>query len=387
MPRFARLSAAMCGALLPLALSAQKPLALAKPDAEFKEPFAQIGSLRELRDGRVLVVDPRDRTLQLIDFRSGVASQVGRQGAGPGEYGYPGRIVALPGDTSALHDPANGRYLLITPEGKPGETFKLAEAVATRLGNRGSIPRATDAQGRIFFEGAPFTAGRGGPTAANDSVPVMRYDRLTKTLDTLTYVQLGKGNVRITNMPGGGVSISVGIIAFMARDDWGPTPEGGVAVVRVGDYHVDRYTPSGARTAGPLVKFTPVRVTDAEKDTLRAERKARMSPRQAPAGGTDVTGPPPPELEFPEVKPPFVHWETFARPNGELWVLRSHKASDVPVYDIFNTTGTMVGQVALPARGRLVGFGNATAYVVRRDEDDLEYLQRYSLPAEVRFGR
>src|SRR5690242_3721427 len=90
----------LVSALLPrIALHAQQPVVLGKPDAEFAEPFTLIRTIRELSDGRVLVVDPRDRIVQLVDFRSGTATKVGRTGAGPGEYGLPDRIIALPGDS------------------------------------------------------------------------------------------------------------------------------------------------------------------------------------------------------------------------------------------------------------------------------------------------
>lgn len=39
---------------------------LAKPDAEFAQAFTQIGSVCELKDGRILVADPRDKTGLLI---------------------------------------------------------------------------------------------------------------------------------------------------------------------------------------------------------------------------------------------------------------------------------------------------------------------------------
>ena len=78
--------------------------------------------------------------------------------------------------------------------------------------------------------------------------------------------------------------------------------------------------------------------------------------------------------------PPFVYWQTFSRPNGELWVLRSHKSSEKPVYDVFVAPGTLTGRIALPTGTRLVGFGSGTVYLVRRDADDLEYLQKYKLP-------
>ena len=78
--------------------------------------------------------------------------------------------------------------------------------------------------------------------------------------------------------------------------------------------------------------------------------------------------------------PPFVSSATVARPDGEIWVLRSHKSTDAPIYDVFGPTGSMIRRVALPgAKARLLGFGSNTVYVVRRDADDLEYLQRYTL--------
>jgi len=66
-------------------------------------------------------------------------------------------------------------------------------------------------------------------------------------------------------------------------------------------------------------------------------------------------------------------------PNGDVWVLRSHRAGDAAVFDVFGPSSTLIAQVALPPRSRLIGFGNGTAYLVRRDDDDLEHLQRYRL--------
>ena len=111
-----RLIAVVGLTLLPITISAQQPISLGKPDAEFSEPFTQIRTIRELSDGRVLVVDPRDRIVQLVDFKAGIATKVGRTGAGPGEYGLPDRIIALPGDSSAIFDPDNSRCLIITPD-------------------------------------------------------------------------------------------------------------------------------------------------------------------------------------------------------------------------------------------------------------------------------
>jgi hypothetical protein len=54
------------------------------------------------------------------------------------------------------------------------------------------------------------------------------------------------------------------------------------------------------------------------------------------------------------------------------------------LYDIINGQGKLVERVQLPPRTKLVGFGVSTVYVVRLDQDDLQYLQRYPLPTTAR---
>ena len=104
----------------------QPPLGrLGAPEVEFSEPFSAVTSVRELRDGRLLVAGARDKMLHLVDLRAGTASKFGREGAGPGEYGIPQSLVALPADTTLLFDPMNGRLLLLMPDGTPGPVLRV----------------------------------------------------------------------------------------------------------------------------------------------------------------------------------------------------------------------------------------------------------------------
>ena len=89
------------GSVAPLAAQAQAARQLTKPDAEFPEPFTQVTGLRELKDGRLVVIDSRDKIVELVDFKAGNATKVGREGSGPGEYAFPMRLVPLGGDSSA----------------------------------------------------------------------------------------------------------------------------------------------------------------------------------------------------------------------------------------------------------------------------------------------
>ena len=101
-------------------------------------------------------------------------------------------------------------------------------------------------------------------------------------------------------------------------------------------------------------------------------------------GGGDVQLPP--LTDWPDFVPPFLSDAARSRPNGEVWVLRSRRPGDnVPVYDVFDATGRVIGKVALPAKSRLIGFGQGTVYLIRLDADDLQYLQRYRLPMDAKL--
>jgi hypothetical protein len=48
-------------------------------------------------------------------------------------------------------------------------------------------------------------------------------------------------------------------------------------------------------------------------------------------------------------------------------------------YDVIDRRGVVVARVDVPNGGRIVGFGARSIYVVRKDADDLQYLQRFGL--------
>ncbi|MEQ1693101.1 MAG: hypothetical protein ABMA00_17560 [Gemmatimonas sp.] len=401
--RLVRVSLSMLLVSLPAMLPAQVTTrTLSKPESEFAEPFSAIVGIRELRDGRVLVADNRDKVVQLVDLKAGKASKVGREGSGPGEYGLPMRLVGVPGDSSIIFDPLNSRYLTILPNGKPGSTFRLEDgAPAPKAasddgpggGGRGIVsimaPRAVDAQGHLYFEGSPISFGPNGPVAS-DSAPVMRYNRKTWRYDTLTFVQLPKNAASVETSGSGGqrnVQVRLGGRApFPARDAWTVLPNGNLVVVRIKDYHVDIVSPTRQVTKGAAVAFSPVKVGEAEKKEYRDAQKSSpgVGITRSVENGKVTTGAAPmapaeEPKEWPAVKPAFTENGVFASPSGEIWVARSRSAKDeIPRYDVFSSTGKLTGVVALPRKTRLIGFGNGGAiYTVRTDEDDLQYLQRF----------
>lgn len=360
---------------------------LGPPEAEFPEPFTTVTSLRELKDGRVLVSDRRDKVVKLLDFGSGKAVQVGREGSGPGEYALPVGLVALPGDTTLLYDPGNGRLLIIRPDGTPGGVLRLPEAVnPATLG----APRAADARGLFYYEvEAP---GRPGARAAADRAYLLRYDRRTRRLDTLATLALPAGRFEGARSLPGGMLLNFTNKPLAPRDVAAYAPDGRVAVVRAKDYHVEWIAPSGAASAGPPVAFTPIRITEAEK---KAFLDSQTRPGQIIVRGGGATGgvsvPIPggagggspfenEPVDWPEVKPPFLAGAAAVAPDGRLWVLKTRAHSDgFPVYDVIDGGGHVVERVTLPPRTRLAGFGREVVYLVRSDNDELQWLGRYRL--------
>jgi hypothetical protein len=84
------------------------------------------------------------------------------------------------------------------------------------------------------------------------------------------------------------------------------------------------------------------------------------------------------ELEWPAEKPPFDAQGVFVTPEGELWIRVSQRAgARRRHYDVVDGQGRLVRKVELADDRRLVGFGKGTLYAVRRDADDLEWLERF----------
>ena len=391
-------------ALSPLvAVAQQAPKALPAPEASFDEPFSAVTALRELPNGKVLVADARDKMLSLVDFKAGTQTKLGREGSGPAEYGLPMRLLQGRGDSAVLFDIGNQRYMSISSEGKLGATF-MQEAAAPPAAGGGArvmsvaMPRTSDARGRMYYESAPFAMGPDGQPKSADSVAILRWDRETKKVDTLAWVAVPKANAQVS---GGQSNMRVmigGANPLLPKDEWTVFPDGRVAIVRASDYHVDWIMPNGQKTSGPANKFTPIKMTDAEKKAEEALRNvARGSAmtmsfnnnngnvtRSAGVGVPPGAPPLEPLTDWPEVKPPFRRGEgsVVAAPNGDLWVRRTTAVNESKgaLYDVIGRDGKVMYQVRLPERVNLVGFGKSAIYTTLADEDDLLMLRRHATP-------
>ncbi len=323
--------------------------ALPAATTEFKASFTGIGSIRELRDGRVLVLDAADKTVHLVDLDRGTGTPVGRQGGGPGEYRRPFRLLPLGGDSTLLVDPGLQRSIVIGPGGSAGDVLLNAgELVSAPAGAR--TPLAADLSGRLYFLGSGLAPGPAGAAAPKllDSVPLIRLDRRSGRVDTLATLKVARPDVRIDREGAKITSVNIRKIPFTPHDDWTVSSDGRLVVVRTDPYRLDqRVAAATGLTRGPRIAYAPIALVDADR--------------------SGVTDP------LPKYKPPFEGTSTWIAPDGRVWVRRSTAAADSTArYDVFDPSGRVIARVALPPHTRLAGFGRTTIYLVRRDEDDLE---------------
>jgi hypothetical protein len=247
-----------------------------------------------------------------------------------------------------------------------------------------SGPRFADRSGRLYYEATP-SMGRSadGSFIAPIDAWVLRWDPRTNAIDTMATLMRRDPKQPLVRpwRP------------FPATDASAALPDGRVVVVRAQEYRVEIWKDGKLEVRGPVLTVPRIPVTDAERNAFRDERARR------PAGSGRATtpgGPPAreadrdaarrtvgvPDEAFPPALPPIVeHNATRVDPSGLVWVARSFRANDAHrTYDVFNDRAMLVKRVTIPGRSRVVGFGRNTVYVAARDADDLEWIERYTMP-------
>ena len=358
--------------------------AILELDATYPHGFSFLNGVRELPDGTLLAADPLAQVLLRIDLDASTTDTVGRVGPGPQEYEQPDRIFPLPGDSSLLVDLGKTQLTVVNPDGSFGEGISMM--IPNDAGFPTILhPRFVDAEGNLFDQAA--RSRDGGPP---DSAAVTRFHRGTKVFDTVATVWLPENSLQRTRR--------FGFLPRMleARDDWAVGMDGRVAVIRTEGFSVEWTFPDGRRVVGPTHVFETESVSREDKEALLAEMHSSgistMSVSSRTGGVTNMSmsrgipnsgdSPGVDDFEWAETFPSFRHERTLISPRGEAWVERWSPVSSNTRLEVFDEEGRWQGSVFLPPRRQLIGFGHGqddgdVAYLVRTDEVDLRWLERY----------
>ena len=358
-------------------------------ESAYPQEFSFLNGVRELEDGSLLAADPLSQVVLHLDLVAGTADTLGRVGEGPQEYKQPDQVFPLPGDSTLLVDLGKAQLSTIGPDMVLHDGMKIASSVESGGDVRMEVilPRALDRAGRIYYTGS-----RGMDQGPPDSTVVLRYDRGTQRVDTVGWAWRPEPIVRRS-----GSSVRMMGRQMEARDDWAVAPDGAFAVVRAADYSVEWRYPDGRVSAGPPTQVDVSPVTEDEKVAFLENQGSsglmmmmsasssgavEMSMSRGGGGRFMGDGPSVQDYEWAERFPPFRPDRSTVSPEGYLWVEQWLPADENPQLDVFDGEGVKQGTVDLPEGRRLIGFGSTArgepaVYLVRTDEYDLKWLERY----------
>lgn len=339
----------------------------AQPSARWTEPMSEIAGVRELSDGRVIVLDSREQRLSLVDLATGVALPVGRRGQGPGEFSRALRLLPLPGDSTLVVDGGAARLLVIGGDGVPIGILTSLGPSAKEAGLGPVALRDVDVVQGAYFQGR---AGRMTETGFEqpDSARILRFDRRTGHIDSLVNVALPLSKVTIARQGQTITSVNVVRPPFSVGDEWTVGDDGRVVIARRSPYRLDLVSRDLRVMRGAAVPAKERRVEASD----RTEYLAQL----ANAASLD-----PATLDWPERMPLFLPGAVIAVPNGETWVRRTSAAGASTVrHDVFDALGQRVAEVLTAASRRIVLVTARGVYVARTDDDGLQYLERFAMP-------
>lgn len=359
-------------AIGPMSAQTARARTIALPPAVATLPveFTMVSSVRELADGRVLVIDQGESKLVIADWKSGTAVQIGRNGSGPAEYSMPTDLFPIGGDSTLLPDLRNGRWLLL--KGTSVVTTTAQDAPAIAAGAR--RPLGADSLGRVIYtkglgvDGGPSSIAAPG----SDSLLLLRATRRTGRSDTIAILRARDATIRIEGPKEKPTSIEIRVHPLAAGELAALFEDGWIAVARLDPYRVDWIAPDGRETRGQPLPFERIPLDDAEQRAY-VERVAARS--GGPTPEPSMYG------KWPEIMPPFRVGALLAAPDGHLWIERvATAAAPYPPYDVVDRRGALVARVIVDGDVKVVGFGRGVVYSVATDEDGIQRLQKRSMP-------
>lgn len=347
-------------------------IALKTANATLPAEFSRIVSVRELADGRVLIVDGKDARLVFADFGARTVQVVSRTGSGPGEYRQLFDLFALGGDSTLVPDPSNRRWLLMKDIRMVGSSAPDDPAVAASLAN----PLGADVSGHVLAR--VVARGVGGKPSMLDSLRLVLMDRKTGRADTIGKLPSpfasGAGGAPVATSGSGApkkksyaMNLSNADRALLFADGW-------LVIARGKPYHTEWRSPTGVRTVGAQLPFVELKPSDADKRAILAWT--------AISTGWPPTSEPDEVATWPTTLPPFVDSDRsplIAVPDGSVAIVRLANASAKDRrYDIVNRRGVLVGTLVMPLNEQLVGFGVRSVYVSTTDGDGIQRLRRHA---------
>lgn len=318
--------------------------------------FTSIFDVAEMNDGRVLMTDNLEQALYLVDLPAQSVVRIGREGEGPEEYRSAFSILPQPDGRFFVYDSRLKRFLIIAADGTIDGTQRFNTPPLSGF----SVPRGPDSDGYVYLSHREVS-----PTGLAPEALLFRWHPEAEDLQrvgTISNYAPGQQGPSFVPMP--------------REDAWTVLDDGIVGTLVAQDYHWEW----ADGRSGPPLPFPRIRVGEKEREAWLDGVYARSAGGSSTfsGGSRSTTRRPVDPGRFPKIVPPFKGEYLPAAPWGEVWVkLEVLSDSTHTVFDIFDREGIHVRRVSVEGEARIVGFASTVVYIARKDEFDLEWLERY----------
>lgn len=360
---------------------------LAGPD---EYTFAEVGATASTSDGGVYVWDSTIRALRQYDTAGLFVRQIGRRGAGPGEYEAANGIVLLPNGLLLLSDPRNGRVNRYDTAGVTLGSWPMPSRLFTSRG------LTADTSGNLYLA-ASLDRPVGSAEGVGSTLGLLRLTPDGALLDSLWPPVPGERPAHLTASRSGIMVTSD--IPYSAQTVWAFSPLG---------YFVtgapDRYTITLHRTDRLPIRIerdvaaVAVHPDEATEQRVRlTTQMLRVDPRWTWSG---------PDLP---ANKPFFRGLTVGV-DGRIWAMRSMPGERLalaeadgeppsrqsrpvarwrePVaFDVFEPDGRYVGFLPLPPQQWPLYMNGDTVWGIEKDSLDVPYVTRWRLSPAVENRR
>jgi hypothetical protein len=339
------------------------PITSVGGDAQPGATFSRIVSVARLRDGRILVWEPRPPSVRLFDAKGQFVRVFAREGSGPGEV-RDAQWIGTAGDTVLLFDKTQRRLTRLTATGQRvvTESFRASDDIGSytiigRWSDGSFVLRGGDA---MFGANSADGVRRDSAWIAVTDPRGNRVRRLLRIAWSATYQK---------RLPGDGAYVS-------------PQPFGPSGLVAVGPGVVwigDNSTPTIIgydSTATPVRRVTvPFPSRPIDRRAVAARRDRELAASRTPAVQALVNAK---YALVPSVAPYFRGLKI--APDGSLWITNSVQFdSEQSEVAVLSQEGSLLARLRLPPRFRIVQVDPDVVTGVYRDEDDVESVRVYRI--------
>jgi hypothetical protein len=337
-------------------------------EARLPNRFGMLSNAVELRDGRIVFTDTKNKLFFRGDFKTGKVDTLGNRVDSlnprmPSQYKFPGWVAHLAGDTIALVDFSAVRTTLWSEAGRSLGVLPIKEVA----GQTPVLLYDTLGRGYKIDYQAVLGGGEPGQAVRPDSIPVLRLMLSSGRADTIARLAAPEYGDAVF-----GEEVQQAAKVFAPNDFFGVLPDGTAWVARARENRVDWRSPDGKWVRGEPHAFTKVPVTEADKERVLAQVREQGKQFGMPQELKIV-------YPFAETKPPFDF--AMGHPSGEVWLQRPRKDDRASlVYDVFDRKGTWRREIAFPQNASLAGFGaDGAVYASIRNEDGSRSVARFRL--------